>query len=161
MMSFCRYLLALKTNISVGDVAFCVIASSIISFIPSPNLFEVCFEGKTPTRYKISSVINYFADLSNHLSTYKFNVCDTGSCIVKKEEASRCIHHLLKKSCFYYMSMRNRIEFLLRSDLKNMFLYPFYKYRSPKVSILFITVIILNYLSMLQFVIILSSLFLN
>ena len=100
MKSFCRYLLALKTNISVGDVAFCVIASSIISFIPSPNLFEVCFEDKTPTRYKISSVINYFADLSNHLSTYKFNVCDTGSCIVKKDQTSRCIHPLLKKVIF-------------------------------------------------------------
>ena len=133
MIGFCRYLLAMKTNIAVGDVAFCIVASSIISFLPSPNMFEVCFDGKSPTRYKIASVINYFADLSDHLSTYKFDVCDNGSCILKKDIDSRCVHTVTKRSSFYYMSMRERLVFLLNSDLKNMFLYPFYKYRSPKV----------------------------
>ena len=109
------------------------VSSSIISFLPSPNLFGVCFDGKHPTRYIISTVINYFADVSDHLSTYKFNVCDNGSCILKKDINSRCVHTIGNKKSFYYMSMRECMEHLLNSDLKNMFLYPYYKYRSPKV----------------------------
>lgn len=134
MRSFCRYLLALKTSITAGDVAFCIVASSIISFLPSPNMFDVCFDGKKPSRFKMLGAINYFADVSDHMSTYKFPVCDNGSCILKKDvKPRRCPHTVTKNSSFYYLSIRERIEFLLKSDLKNMFLYPKYKYRSPKV----------------------------
>ncbi len=143
------YLLSMKTSLAVGDVAFCIIASSIISFMPSPNMFDVCFDGKQPTTYKMLSVINYFADLSAHLSSYKFNVCDNnGSCILTKEKKPRsCCHTVTRKSCFYYMSIRERMVCLLNSDLKNMFLYPKYKYRSPKV---FISLISFHFFSIIS-----------
>ena len=135
MKSLCRYLLCLKSAIGVGDGAFTSIVGSIISFLPRDNLFISVLEQHSST-YKVMNIIYYFAELSDNLQTYKFLICDSGSCILKKNSASVCDHGVSKNKFFHYMPIRQRVEHLLKSDLKNLFLYPIHKNRSEKVIIM-------------------------
>jgi len=135
MRSLCRYLLCLKSAIGVGEYAFCSIVGSIISFLPRDNLFITLLE-KNSSTYKVMNIIYYFAELGDTLKTYKFFICDSGSCILKNDISSRCNHGIKKNNMFYYMPIKQRIEYLLKSDLKNLFLYPLFKNRSEKVLLL-------------------------
>ena len=132
LKEFCRYLLCLKNAIMVGDVAFCCIVGAVLSFIPFENRFTQSL-GVDSTVYDHLKVINYFADFDSSLQTFKFNICDNQSCIIKKDGSFSCDHEKKRKKYFYYMPIRQRMEFLLKSDLRNFFLYPIHKYRSPKV----------------------------
>ena len=123
----------MKNAISVGDVAFCSIISSIIAFIPSKNVFSSSLN-INPSIYDYIKIINYYTDYKNLFQTFKFNICDDGCSVVRMNGDIFCKHQSNKKRYFYYMPVRDRIEFLLNSDLRNLFLYPNYKYKSPKVS---------------------------
>lgn len=137
LKEFCRYLLCLKNAIMVGDVAFCSIIGAILSFMPSENRFTQSL-GSDSTVYDHLKVINYFAEFESTLQTFKFDICDEASCVIKRDGSHSCIHEKKLKKYFYYMPVRQRVEYLLRSDLRNFLLYPQHKYRSPKVIILFI-----------------------
>jgi hypothetical protein len=132
LKEFCRYLLCLKNAIMVGDVAFCCIVGAVLSFIPLENRFTQSL-GVDSSVYEHLKVINYFADFDSSLQTFKFNICDNQSCIIKKDGSFCCDHEKKRKKYFYYMPIRQRVEYLLKSDLRNFFLYPLHKYRSPKV----------------------------
>jgi hypothetical protein len=132
MRSLCRYLLCMKSAISVGDYSFCTIVGSLISFLPRDNLFITLLE-KNSSTFKLMNIIYYFAELGDNLKTYKFFICDSGSCILKNDMSLRCEHGIKKNNVFYYMPIRQRMEYLLKSDLKNLFLYPIFKNRSEKV----------------------------
>ena len=125
----------MKSAIGVGDGAFTSIVGSIISFLPRDNLFISVLEQHSST-YKVLNIIYYFAELSDNLQTYKFLLCNSGSCILKKNSASVCDHGVSKNNFFHYMPNRQRVEHLLNSDLKNLFLYPIHKNRSEKVIIM-------------------------
>ena len=137
LKEFCRYLLCLKNTIMVGDFAFCSIIGAILCFMPSENRFTQSL-GVDSTVYHHLKVINYFAEFESTLQTFKFDICDEASCVIKRDGSHSCIHEKKLKKYFYYMPVRQRVEYLLRSDLRNFLLYPKHKYRSLKVIILFI-----------------------
>ena len=132
LKDFCRYLLCLKNSIMVGDVAFCSIVGAILSYIPSQNCIAASL-GSNSSVFHHLKVINYFANFQSSLQTFKFLICDSQSCVLKKDRSECCSHEIKEKNFFYYLPVRQRIEFLLRSDLRNFLLYPTHKYRSPKV----------------------------
>jgi hypothetical protein len=132
MKHLCRYLLCLKTAIGAGDYAFTCIVGSIIAFLPNSNIFKLSL-GQNCSSFKMLNTIYYFADINQNLKTYKFNICDNGTCVNKQIGVDSCGHGLTKLKKFHYMPIRQRMEYLLNSDIRNLFMYPLYKYRSPKV----------------------------
>ena len=123
---FCRFLLILKTTHSMGDVAFASIAGAIISFLPSDNKLST-FVGENPSIYILLNSIQKLSKMNNCCRIFKFNSCDMGKCILNQPH-NQCFHSKLKRNNFHYLPIRDRIISLLKSDVKNLFLY--YKYMS-------------------------------
>ena len=65
--------------------------------------------------------------MNNCCRIFKFNSCDMGKCILNQPH-NQCFHSKLKRNNFHYLPIRDRIISLLKSDVKNLFLY--YKYMS-------------------------------
>jgi hypothetical protein len=159
---FCRYMMALKQTLTVGDVAYAIIVGSIISFLPKNNVLSLCLE-INPTTYKLLQTISVFAGFGSDwpLRTFQFDTClkgcttfaaaenfceQCGDCRWKHcskncyrtntangEVQKRC-HHLNEPSTsIYYMPMRDRITLLLKSDLRNLFYYDKYRKKCPTV----------------------------
>ena len=100
--------MCLKNAIMVGDIAFCSIVGAILSFIPGENRFTQSL-GVDSTVYEHLKVINYFADFDSSLQTFKLNICDNQSCIIKKNGSFSCDHEKKRKKYIYYMPIRQRV----------------------------------------------------
>jgi hypothetical protein len=158
---FCRYMMALKQSLAVGDMAYGVIVGSIISFLPRDNVLALCLE-EQPSTYKVLQVIKVMADFTTEklLRTFHFHTCESGcdtflrgqdfcyycggcrwkACTEKcyyrnasDEKISICHHAKQPVTSLYYMPIRDRITRLLESDIKNLFYYDKYRKKNPKV----------------------------
>ena len=59
---YCRYMLAMKEALHLGDTAFSVIAGAMVSFLPVGNVLSRCLL-ENPSVYKLLQAIRSFAAL--------------------------------------------------------------------------------------------------
>ena len=95
---FCRYMLAMKQCMGIGDYAYATILGSVISFLPPNNMLAMVID-KRPTVYKIMQSVASLAELKNTLRTLQFHTCSNrcatffrGAAFCEKCEESRWIH---------------------------------------------------------------------
>ena len=158
---FCRYLMAMKQSLGLGDYAYAVIAGSIVSVLPVNNLIAMCLD-QSPSTYTLIKVINVLACFNYSHRTLRYDACRDG-CEVFREGREfcevcaqsrwkhctkekcygidqygdltrKCHHPMLPVSTLYYMPVRDRIGALLTSDLKNFFKYNDLCHKTPMVS---------------------------
>ena len=65
------------------------------------------------------------------MQAVRWKSCVAG-CVNPLDGAMACNHNLKKSRDFYYLSVRDRLTVLLQSDLKNLFQYETYRYRSSR-----------------------------
>jgi len=153
---FCRYMMAMKQSLGLGDHDFSVVVGTIISFLPQNNKIALCLE-QSPSVYKVSQVVRIMAGFTSRLRTFQFNSCKKGCEILKigQDFCSKCgecrwkhctpecfsasgdcacVHLKTPVSKLYYMPIRDRIEALLKSDLKNFLLYDEFRKKNSQVS---------------------------
>jgi hypothetical protein len=155
---FCRYMMALKASLVLGEQAYAVIVGAVLSFLPPQNVIALCLD-RNPSVYKIVQVISVFAGFESSLRTYEFATCKDGCATFQNHQhfcyycdackwkhclsecyhkrggntVSICSHPKQPAHRVYYMPIRDRISLLLQSDLKNLLWYDKYRKRSNKV----------------------------
>ncbi len=103
---FCRFLLILKSNHNMGDVAFASVVGSIISFMPTRNKLAL-YVGENPSVYILLNAIDKLSNLKNCCRVMKFKSCDMGKCVLsKKNNEDKCYHPKIKQNFFYYLPIR-------------------------------------------------------
>ena len=151
-----RLLLYIKSSkVKIGQILLSVVLGTVVTFLPPNSLIRQ--ELKTcDTSYLMMKFLMDNAQLSNDLKTYKLSICKKGCSVFKKKSykckicrgvkfkfcSKRCVrnqkmlcNHLRVPSeyCFY-LSVRDRIKKLLNSDLRNLFFYDKYRYKSSNES---------------------------
>ncbi len=155
----CRYFLAMKHSLGLGEVDFSIIIGSVISFLP-PNNGLCSVITSSPTRYKLMQAVHVFAAFRNTMRTLKFHTCLKGcatfltgqhfcdhchecrwrhcsmACFEEDDEGeliANCYHHQKPTTTLYYLPLRDRMMALLKSDLKNFFNYDTYRHKPHEV----------------------------
>lgn len=147
----CRSLLNLKSMHSgMGTRLFSSIVGSFLTFLPKDNVLRSLLTTK-PTMYCLMKMVESVADVADDLRTFKVDTCKAGCrpfwgtsvnmniclecrqprwkhCVPTCFDATghkNCNHDSIPWRTFFSLSVRDRIQKLLDSDL-----FPFFEYES-------------------------------
>ena len=158
MKDMCRFLLFVKCqNSTIGDRLFASIFGVLPAFLPPDNGL-IPLLPKDPSMYNCLKLVRNLGNIPQDMRVYVVNMCSEGCLPFWKDTAHSnfcskcqgcrwkycsatcyndqhekiCSHRTVAVRSFYYLPMRDRIEKLLLSDMKNMFMYEKYRYKSDK-----------------------------
>ena len=154
---FCRFLLYIQSsNASIGDRLCASVCGMALTFMPKDNVFVALLKEK-PTMYRTLKIVKNVANLTHNLETFLIDTCPHGclpfygqhendhvcplgdcdgirwknctvDCVVNGEKV--CSHAKKPVRQFYYLSVRRRIEALLKSDYATLFRYEEFRHHS-------------------------------
>lgn len=156
LKDMCRYLLFVKCqNSAVGDRLLASLFGVLPTFLPLDNALLPLLR-RSPSMYHCLKLCRNLGNIPQHMRVYVVNMCSNGCSPFWKDTAHSnfcskcqgcrwkfcrdtcyspdgnklCSHRTAPVRSFYYLPIRDRIEKLLHSDMKNMFQYEKYRYRS-------------------------------